>query len=191
MKKVAVAIVLALALVCLCCCTLGGDVFSQLNAAQKAEYASLAVNVTSTKGDVELTGLFNITFKDGIATVNYSFDKLNELQLDGDNPEEYKTRVIGTATVTDGKVDDEIIQDVALDYSAFRFDKANLANISATGATLKADVVDPKAFVGNSDFAGTDMKLEVVVSNGAFTKIALSYASDGYAVQTVYMFTTH
>ncbi len=189
----AIALILLLAF-CFVGCESSDEMLGKVNNALSAEYSAVTVNVTAVKDDIELNGVYNVTFEGENATVDYSFDRLNELDVNGGNPDSYITKVTGTVHVVDGKiVENESAQDLTmgeLDFTGFSFKAGFLKDVKATKSTLSATVSNPQGFLGNSEFACSDMKTEVVLFGDALSKLSLAYVSENGAQITVeYLFT--
>lgn len=191
----AMAVAIVCALICFVGCTETGAVTDTINSALKQSYSHVTVNVTSIRDDVTLNGTYNISFADGGATVEYSFDKLNELSLDGNNQNGYITRVNGTVTVIDGKLmESDFSEELDVDelaYTGFTFKQAFFDNIKAGRSTFRADVTNPKGFVGNGLFVCNDMHVEAVLSGKLLSKLELTYLSEnGFDTTVTYLFST-
>lgn len=198
MKKkiciVSIVIALVCVLTCLAACGNNSEILNSMNDAIKQDsYTHVTVDVTSEKDDITLNGTYNITFYNNTATVEYSFDKLNELSIDGNNQDEYISRVTGTVTVVDGHVaDGDTSEDLnvgELAYTGFSFKQNFFANVKSSKSTFRADVTNPKGFVGNNEFVCTDMYVEVVLSGKLLSKLSLTYVSaNGFDTKVTYLF---
>ncbi len=196
MKKKFCVAAIAFALVCmltgLVACTDASSTLKILDEALSQNYSKVTVNVNSVKDGVELNGTYNITFQEDGAVVEYTFDKLNELDPDGDNDDGYIGKVTGTATVRDGKlVEDNVdLDEIVVEYHGFSFRQMYLDNIKAGKSTFSADVTNPKGFVGNGLFVCTDMHVDAIFGNERLIELKLTYVSEqGFDVEVTYLFT--
>lgn len=191
-KLLFVVIALALALLCLAACNVKGDNLQDIaSALHDVKYSEVTVNVSTEKNGVKLEGEYVITFDGDSATVRYSFDKLNELNME-DNPADYITKVEGVATVQNGEIvgDNVSLENVQIDYTGFNFKSAFFSQVTRTGAQFEATVSNPQAFVGNSQFVGTNMHVTATIMSGAFSSLTVEYVSqNGAAVKAEYAFT--
>lgn len=189
----ALVVTLLCAIVCIAACG-GNTSLKKFNDALKnPDYTHVTVNVTSSREGVELNGTYNVTFDGENATVEYAFDKLNELSVDGNNPDDYITRVTGSVTVTDGKITDGDGSEIELgqfSYTGFYFKENFFDDIKSGTSTFRAKVMNPQGFVGNAEFVGTNMRVEAVLSGEAMSKLELTYFSaGGFDTTVTYLFT--
>ena len=196
MKKKLVFSVIVLVIVCALCLTACNNYSSQLQDIQallKVSYSEITLNVTTTASGIELKGIYTLTFEDDKTIVNYSFDRLNDLSLDGDNADTYLTKVTGTVEVVDGEIvngDTSVTLPDDIDFHGMSFKQAFFKNCTMTGAKFDADVVNTKGFTGYKNFVCTDMHVTVVYNKKALSKIAITYVSEeGSDVSITYLFT--
>ena len=194
-KKIVFAIIaLSLAVVLLAACG-GGykSTLQQITKLLKVDYSEITLNVTTTTNDIALNGNYTLTFEDDRTIIDYSYDKLNDLSLDGNNADSYLTRVSGRAVVENGVVvegntAEQLPEEV--NYSGISFKQAFFANYKMTGATFEADVRVPKGFTGNTSLECSNMHVTVMYSKVALSKIAITYVSEnGSNVSMTYLFT--
>ncbi len=194
MKKISVIVfaILMCALLCLAGCsnTLS---YSQLNKALGLPYSKLQLNVSVKKSGVTLNGSYAIAYNGDNATVQYTYDRLNTLSVDGTNADAPLGHVTGTVQVNNGAVTGDVQPDLDLsfvNYEGFRFDKGFFAEVEATKTTFKAKVTDPKGFLNNSDFACSDMSVEATVNGKALSKLTFTFTlPDSASVSVNYAFT--
>lgn len=196
MKKgfLLVSVLLALVLVCLAACTSLDSTLSNINKLLKADYSQVTVNVTTKTSKITLNGEYKFTFDGDTTTIEYSYDKLNELNASGDNADGFKSTVTGTAVVKDNKVtsNGETIDMPLgeLDFTGLSFKEGFFTNATYSATTFEADVTNPKGFVGNNNFVCSDMRVKTQFTNNSMTEIVLSYVSSTYANVTIsYSFT--
>ena len=175
MKKKFCVAAIAFALVCmltgLVACTDASSTLKILDEALSQNYSKVTVNVNSVKDGVELNGTYNITFQEDGAVVEYTFDKLNELDPDGDNDDGYIGKVTGTATVRDGKlVEDNVdLDEIVVEYHGFSF---------------------RQMYLDNGLFVCTDMHVDAIFGNERLIELKLTYVSEqGFDVEVTYLFT--
>lgn len=196
MKKriLLVSAVLVLVLVCLAACSGLDSTLTNINKFLKNDYSKVTVNVTTQTSKVTLNGVYNFSFDGDTTTVEYSYDKLNELNASGDNADSFKSTVTGTAVVENGKVtsngDSVDLPLGELDFTGLSFKEGFFAKTTVTPTTFEADVTNPKGFVGNSDFVCSDMHVKAQFTNNSLTKIEITYVSSDYSNVTIsYTFT--
>ncbi len=195
MKKIyilLVAVILTLTLVCAAACE-SEELTEQINEALKKDYTSVTVNTVVKMESYTLNGVYNIRYDGDSATVEYTFDKFNTLDPNGDNSDSLISTVSGTASVVDGKIvgEDVDLNAGVLAYTGFSFKKNFLKVTNDSRTVLNAQVLNPKAFVGNNDFGGTDMTVSVICGGGILQKLAVEYTSvQGANVSVTYLFQT-
>lgn len=193
-KTFFVIITLVLAMVCCVACTDQGG-YKAIEEAFEKQYSNVNINVTVAKDGVTLKGEYKLSLwyngnQISYATVDYSYDELNKLSLDGNNGESYITVVSGQKKVSDGKLDSVEINGIQLDYGGFRFKTDYFENVYLSETVFETDVVDVKSFVGNDAFDGTDMHVRLTYSPEQLETVSITYISaTGAKVSVNYSFT--
>ena len=181
MKKVFIALValtLALVLLCFAACDKYAGALQDINTLLKKDYSSVTLNVTTTTKGVTLEGIYVLTFDGDKTNVEFSYQKLNELTMDGG--ESFVSTVTGKAVVQNGKIvsgDETLDLPKEYDFNGLSFKQAFFANYTVTGSKFDADVTNAKGFV-NGDLVCSDMHVTVLYSKTAISKIALTYLSE-------------
>ena len=196
MKKrillVVIALVLVTMLLTLTACDNYADTLHKINTLLDADYAEVNVNVTTkTAGDYTLNGIYKLTIEQDITTIEYSYNRFNELSWEG-NADTYLETVSGTAVVQDGVVIEGDASEALpqVDFNGISFKQAFFTNYRATGNKFDADVTNKRGFLGNSDFACTNMHVTVTFTTRSVTKLVITYVSDnGSEVNVTYLFT--
>lgn len=153
------------------------DVLKQM---LNGDYTALKFTATMESGGVTLENTFDIRYK-GIKTViDYSVQRLSRLSLDS-APDMIET-LSGSVTVQDGAIVEmsgeavsipfEKLTSLGLDFSDNYFADAVL-----TETSFYAKVLDPKSFLGVSEFSGSGMEVEAVFTDQC-QKIVITYAAD-------------
>ena len=191
-KYLLIAVILALVLVCLAACDGSNNTLSEISSLLKSNYSNVTINVTTETSDVTLNGVFDLIFNGDTTTVDYSYDKLNSLSMDGNNANSFKTMVKGRAVVSGNNVtvDGETLPlELGLNFAGLNFKQGFFTNVSTTSNSFKAKVKNPKGFTGNDDLVCTDMSVEVVFTASSLTKITITYVSSvGADVTVAYQF---
>ena len=196
MKKKLLFALIALSLtlvLLLTACTSYSFTLEEITKLLKVDYSEVPLNVTTTTDGITLNGVYTLTFEGDKTIVDYSFDKLNDLDINGDNANGYLTTGKGSAVVENGMVVEgsaavELPQEV--DFNGLSFKPAFFENYSMTGAKFEADVKAPKAFLGNYRLECRNMHVTVLYSKDALIKIAITYVSEnGSDVSITYLFT--
>ena len=158
----------------------------------KTSYSSITLNVTTTTNGIELKGIYKLTFEGDITTVDYSFERLNELDINGNN-DGYKSTVTGVASVQNGNIvegDTSVALPEEINFNSISFKPAFFENVTVTGAKFQADVKDCRGFTGNWDIECTDMHVEVIYSKTELSMMSITYVSKGGSnVSITYTFT--
>ncbi len=189
MKKLYLVIfALTVALVSLVGCGSGGPtVYEELNELVSG-VDGYQLSVSSTTEGETLTSSYDVDYISNGYTVAYTYDWLNH--IDVNNPTDgYKSVKSGTATVVNGQVEsyegDEI--NVLPNEIAFKFDKSYFTSAQIHSGSFKATVENASGFLNKTVETDT-MSVEVLYTETAFTKITLSYATNGTNVTVVYQF---
>ena len=193
-KIVLVAAVLALVLICLTACNNIEGTLSNITKLLQEDYSVITLNVTTKTAEVTLNGTYTFTFGSGVTTVNYRYDVLNELDINGNNADEYKQTIRGTATVYDdgtmmenGSVVNLPLSEI--DFTGLSFKAGFFANAKVSVDTFEADVKNPKGFIGNSDFICSKMHVRVSFDGDSLSVLKITYVSaNNNEVAVSYMF---
>ena len=195
MKKrlVLLAVALCLALTVFGACENYASALQDITQLLRVDYSEVSLNVTTVTNGVTMTGIYTLTFDGDATIVEYSYDRFNELNTDGNNAGEYFSKVTGVATVVDGKVvegDSSVTLPQEIDFGGLSFKPAFFARGAVNGTSFGADVVNPRGFTGNIDMVCTDMRVTVIYTPTALSKITITYTSDaGSNVSITYLFT--
>lgn len=109
---------------------------TQINDAINYDYSSYTVTVKTTKDNVLLTSVYEISKKDNGYEIKYSIQTINELSLDT-VPE----KMISTKTGTYEKVNTEF------ELSKFKFDKDLFTSYTFADGSLKASIDNAKNYL--------------------------------------------
>ena len=193
MKKkillVVIALVLTLALLSACADNQG--TLDTINSLLRKDYSKVKVSVTTAMSGVELKGEYILTFNGDVTTIDYWYEELNDLSIDG--ADSFKSKYEGTATVQNRVVtsgNQDALSNVELEFSGLNFKLINFKNAVSKGSVFDADVVSPGGFLGNPDFRATNMHVNVVMYENTLVRIKITYtSSNGADVSIVYSFT--
>lgn len=159
--------------------------FTAAIAASNPASASINVAQTSTQFNVTMNGEYDVVYnEDGSATVEYSYDKYNEIT---DDTTEVTTTVTGTATVDkDGNVTGSLNTTVtAATAIKVTLDGAKLGDYTVASGALIAKVAaaDTASVLGVAISA--DVTLTITVANGNVATMTISYESTVGPVEIV------
>lgn len=195
MKKVLSVIIIALLAVTLLCACMEVDVsITKLNQVSKlleVEYSGWTINTTTVYKDVRLTSSYIIIKSDAQTEISYSVEQLNELSID--KPAEFKSEIVGSVIVKDGKVISHEGEELSVDLSGMENIGLNLKSeyldkINVTSSTLSANVKDIKSFMGK-EMDATNMTLEIGFTEEAIEHININYTtSSSSSVKIEYIF---
>ena len=196
MKKkillIVIALMLVVTLLALTACDNYSDTLQKINTLLDADYSEVSVNVTTKlAGDYTLNGIYNLTIDEDYTTIEYSYDRFNELSMDG-NSDKYFETVSGKAIVKDGKVIEgdanEALPEV--DFNGISFKEKFFSNYTVTNTKFDADVASTRGFLGNNTFTGSHMHVTVNFTAKSVTKLVITYVSaNGAEVNITYLFT--
>ena len=194
MKKKFALLTIALVLVCAFClvaCNGYAQALKDIQKLLKVDYSEIVLNVTTTTQGYTLNGNYTFTFEKGKTIVDYEYDKLNELDVNGDNADSYLTRVTGRAEIVDGKiVGSDVTLSFDIDFNGISFKEAFFENYSVSETVFEADVANPKGFTGNNDLVCSNMRVKVLYSKSALNIIQITYVSQkGAEISLSYSFT--
>lgn len=189
-KVLFTVIVLMLALICLTACNGYSSTLSTLTKLIKVNYSEIMLNVETATPEITLSGIYNFKFESGSTTVDYSYERLNDLSMDGSN--ERLIRVSGSAVVRDGKVIQDGVEVTLPTEAGFNisFKPAFFSNYKITSVKFEANVINPQGFTGNSDLVCSDMRVKVLHNKNSLTQLLITYVSEnGSNVSITYLFT--
>lgn len=197
MKKriILVSAILVLALVCLSACNGYNKQLNAIDTLLKADYSSVKISVSTDMSDIKLNGEFTLTFDKGTTTVDYIYEELNELDVNGNNSDSFKSTQKGTVVVNENNVivsgSKKVLLNLQqLDFSGLSFKQEFFSNVTATATTFDADVSNPRGFTGNDEFECTNMHVKVEFQQDRLTSIAITYVSSANSnVSVDYFFT--
>lgn len=195
MKKVLSVIIIALLAVTLLCACMEVDVsVSKLNKVSElleVEYSGWTINTTTIYKDLRLTSSYIITKSDAQTEISYSVEQLNKLSID--KPAEFKSNIVGSVIVKDGKVTSQEGEELSVDLSGMENIGLNLKSeylndISVTSSTLLANVKNINSFMGR-EMDATNMTLEIAYTEDAIEHINITYIdSSSASVKIEYIF---
>ena len=187
-----VAVVLVVAL-CLSACGVSQSQLDNISKLIQQDYSKVTLNVITVVGDTTLTGIYEMTYSGSTTTVNYDYYKLNELDMTGNNPSSYTSRVQGTVVIENGNIvsgDDSVVLPDELAFANLNFNKDFFNNAKSQQAKFEADVTNPSAFVQNSTLVCEDMHIAVYHTDSVVSKMEITYSTpSGAQVTVTYMFT--
>lgn len=189
-KIVIVAILLVLVLLCLTACNPLNETLEHINTLLKGKYVRVVLNVSTETSQVTLNGEYIFTFVDDKTTVQYTYDQLNGLSIDGDNADSYLQTIKGSCVVhKDGTMtSDDVSVDLPLPdvgVSGLHFEKNFFNNIIVSDNAFEADVTNPKGFTGNNSLTCTNMHVVVNFSVSSLYTLVITYVSENNANVTV------
>lgn len=200
MNKKLLTICLVMVVVLSAICFVGckddtADKLRTVSMAMSREYSKIELNVATHSDEVDLNAKYVITKSNDVTNITYEADRLNGFDVNGNVPSEFKTTVKGSAVFdgsgivsVDGEpLDEQILLDVK--DTAMTFRMSYLAKIKVTQNGLSANVVNPKGFLNNNEFAGTDMTVNVTLSQSYLSSVVITYALNGATVTLNYTFT--
>lgn len=193
-KKILLLIIaLVLALTILAACSSYSATLDKINELLKVDYSEITIEVATTAKGYTLNGVYKFTFEGGQTTIDYSFDRLNELDVNNPNPDEFITRVTGRAVVQDGVIvegGESLNLPATADFNGIKFKETFFDNYSIDKNEFNADVVNVKAFIGNNSVVCNDMHVRVLYNKDSLRKITLTYTSgNGANAEITYRFT--
>lgn len=165
--------------------------YDHINEMLNLNYSQINLTVTNEFAeDAILKSEYSMKFSDGGITVNYCVERFSSLSLDSTAP--IKTKHVGEATVSDGKINyvqgDEVNLDAVTEGIGLEFKEEYFDNIDLTGVYIFADVVNPDGFFG-SPLACREMKVKATFIE-VLIDIKISYLTqDGNRVEYLYLFT--
>ena len=186
------SIALILVLVCLAACNTYQAKLDEINKLLKVSYSKVEITVTTEKSGVTLNGEYTLTFDGTKTLIDYKYEELNELSMNGDNA--MKKTWEGTAVVQNGVVvsnSQEVnLNTQQLDFTGLSFKTSFFGKATATSGEFNANVKTPKGFLGYSDFSGSNMHVKVTYSTESISEIILNYTSaNGAKIEIVYQLT--
>lgn len=189
--------VLTLSVMCLSACKKDDatEKLRQINYALLQDYSGVELQVKTKTDDIILNATYVITESGDTTNISYQVDRLTSFGNDGTIPSGYIEVVTGTATVQGGMITaidgDELSETIILDVAdtTMSFVVSYLKDIKTTSNGLSASVINPKGFLQNDDFNGTDMTVRVVMADAYLSHIIISYNQDGSEIKLNYTFT--
>ena len=178
MKRILIILILTLSLVfCLPSCDKKieeNPEFARFNEMFQATFENYQINVSSTsQNGYTLNDEYIFSTVDGILTVSYTVEELNEFVIDGDSigiPESYKT-------VTQGIYTAEESASFAFDIPKFNFSYTCIKSDIITPKTFSADITSLKDFMGLNVNA-SNAKFNVSYSGNIPNSIEISYITE-------------
>ena len=152
--------------------------FTAAIAASNPASASISVSQIATQFNVTMNGEYDVVYnEDGSATIEYSYDKFNEIT---DETTEVTTTVTGTATVAaDGTVTGSVNSTVtAATAIKVALDGAKLGDYTVEAGALiaKVSAADTAAIIGVAISA--DVTLTITIANDKVATMTISYETN-------------
>lgn len=193
-------VVLTLAVVCCAACDTNNhaEEMKVINSLMRKDYTTVELTVTTVTDDITLAAVYTFEQKNTITELTYEIDRLNSFNVNGNVvtvPSEYITRVTGKATFDGNKitsidgdnVDVNVLLDVVDRNMMFRV--SYFSDVTASKAAFSAKVTNPKGFMQNEEFDGTNMTVKVTYTETALTSLTIKYeAANGAKVTLDYDF---
>ena len=164
-------------------------VYSTLNALIQKDYSKVNISTTVVIDDITLVSEYDVTDN----SIYYSVEKMNYLS---DNiyemPEDYKTTVSGSATISNGQVIKNNEDSVTLPSYAelngkFDFKESNFTNVNNKQGSFSANVNNLSNLIGQNVVA-FNANITVEYNDSAITTLVLTYQTSASKVTTVYSF---
>lgn len=192
--------ILIISAVCAAAAFLGGcqscdsattNQYDELNEMLEAGYSSLKIAVIDNyDGDTFLESVYEIEYTANGANIDYSVERFTQISVTPDG-NAIKTKLIGKASVTDGKVTyisgDRVEIPENLTESGINFKQDYFDNVEMTGISFTASVNDLSGFLGVQT-SGTDAQVFATFLE-VFYEIEITYkAESGNSVEIKYVF---
>lgn len=204
-KNIFVIIVIFILALTLTACGLipkDGDTYDELNELVKKTYQSVNLEVQTQMNGVKLVSTFTSNAGSNNTIVTYSIEELATFSQmdDSDNwviPEEMIVKKTGSAVIKNGVIVEtsgdpanipvDKLQSLTVEFDSDYFTNA-MGTYEGGAQVFKADVTDVKAFTGNQNFDGTNMKVTVRY-NDALESIVIDYTTTkGATIKIIYTF---
>lgn len=204
-KNIFVIIVIIILALTLTACGLipkDGDTYDELNELVKKTYQSVNLEVQTEMNGVKLVSTFTSNAGSNNTIVTYSIEELATFSQmdDSDNwviPEEMILKKTGSAVIKNGVIVEtsgdpanipvDKLQSLTIEFDSDYFTNA-MGTYEGGAQVFKADVTDVKAFTGNQNFDGTNMKVTVRY-NDALESIVIDYTTTkGATIKIIYTF---
>lgn len=190
-------VALTLSAVCLSACKNedATEKLRQINYALLQDYSGVELQIETKNDEVTLNATYVIANSGDTSNITYQVERLTSFSTDGSIPSGFIEVATGTATVKGGMITsidgDEVNEAVILDVAdtTMSFVKTYFSDIKVTSNGLSANVINPKAFLQNNEFNGTDMTVRVIMSQTYISHIIISYNLDNTAIKLNYTFT--
>lgn len=163
-------------------------VYEKLDSLAEKAYKRVSLSVVTNTNGIELCAEYMISANNVI----YSVEKLNLIDPDGDLTADYKTRFVGSASVSGGEI--KTLDGAVVDLPSveelkgrFNFDESNFENVKNANNSFHAEVISPSELYG-SNVNAQNMEIEVAYSETALVKIVITYNTSASAVTTTYEF---
>ena len=179
MKRILLAIVLILSLV-ICLPSCGekeipeNPEFARFNEMFQASFENYVITVCSTSASgYQLNNEYIITTADGVRSVAYTVETLNEIVVDGDLmeiPESFKN-------IEQGIYDAEISASSSFDVPKFNFSYKCIKSDIITPQSFSAQITSLAGFMG-SDINATNAEFSISYSDNVPSSIEISYVTE-------------
>ena len=172
---------------------------NKINQLLKVNYSQLTIEIKTDDSKVSLTSSYEISSKDDVYTVKYSYDKLNSFTIDDngkieDPPSQYiETNVVnmkiqnGVIIEQDGDTPENLELDKITSNPGFKFDESYFSNEMVLNSNFTANVKNVKDFMGQ-EVDCSNMRVTVIYSSSSLSSITLEYISSGKDVKISYNF---
>ena len=165
------------------------ELYATLNSLVDKEYEKLSIFIIADIEDITLTARYVIESDN----LTYSVEKMNYIDISSPSlPEDYKTTVSGTASISNGEIIKQNEDSVELPSYAelngkFYFDKSNFENVKLEEGRFSAEVKRLSLLIGEEVLA-SNAEVLVVYDDDAVLSITITYETDGASVSTLYIF---
>lgn len=170
-------------------CSSVSKTYKTLNELAQKDYASISLSVTTTLDGETLRGTYTSKAASNGYSVEYSYEKLNSFEVDGDSitvPDEYKTTCSGSLTLVSGEITEQqgdpfVFETTLLTASKLYFQAEIFTDVKTDSkTTFSAKVTSIGSFCGKS-LSVSDMTIEVKYAKKNLETIEITYKADGGA----------
>lgn len=198
---VCLIVVLSLAVVCCAACVKNDhtEEMRLINTLLGREYREIEINVTTTLDTIVLKGKYDIEKDENKTNLAYEVDRLNSFDTSNGSlnaPNEIISHLSGSAVFENKRIV-SIDGDEISDSELFEIVEMNMAfrapyfsDVTVNPNSLYAKVTNPKGFMQDKAFDGSNMDVKVVFNKTAIALIVINYTtSNNTTVKLEYAFT--
>lgn len=189
-------VVITLAVVCCASCNTDNhaETLKVINSQMRKDYKTVDLTVSTETDGITLAAVYKFEQKDSLTEITYAIDRLNSFEVNGDEvtaPSAYINRVTGRATFDGSKITsidgDDVEENVLLNVvdRNIMFRVSYFSNVTASKVAFSAKVTNPKGFMQNEEFDGTNMTVKVVHTETALTSLTINYETANGAKVTL------